>query len=383
MITVMDAPCGAGKSTWAIKYINSNPQVNFIVITPFLKEVERFKHECPDANFKEPKKEHTKLKSFHRLLSHGENIVSTHSLFSSSTEETRELIAANDYVLILDEVMSVVTELTLKPCDLKLILECQYAHVDSTDHLIWDNSEYTGKFTDIKEFSQKGSVVVVNDTALLWEFPHDIFKCFKKTYVLTYMFMCQIQRYYYDLHKIPYELVGVDKEYTDEPLEGNLVEIYEGKLNAVGDRESALSKSWYQRSHRAVKELLRNNAYNFLHNYHESDSSTSMWTTFKPFRKAMSLNGYSKGFVPCNARSTNEHMHRNTAAYLLNLYMNPVVLAYFRKRGIEVDQDAYATSELIQWLYRSCIRIHKNVYLYIPSSRMRRLLKQKLMNQTH
>ena len=39
MITVMDAPCGAGKSTWAIKYINSNPQVNFIVITPFLKEV--------------------------------------------------------------------------------------------------------------------------------------------------------------------------------------------------------------------------------------------------------------------------------------------------------------------------------------------------------
>ena len=93
MITVMDAPCGAGKSTWAIKYINSNPQVNFIVITPFLKEVERFKRECPDANFKEPKKEHTKPKSFHRLLSHGENIVSTHSLFSSSTEETRELIA--------------------------------------------------------------------------------------------------------------------------------------------------------------------------------------------------------------------------------------------------------------------------------------------------
>ena len=42
MITVMDAPCGAGKSTWAIKYINSNPQVNFIVITPFLKEVERY-----------------------------------------------------------------------------------------------------------------------------------------------------------------------------------------------------------------------------------------------------------------------------------------------------------------------------------------------------
>jgi hypothetical protein len=172
------------------------------------------------------------------------------------------------------------------------------------------------------------------------------------------------------------------KEYTDEPLEGNLVNIYEGKLNAVGDRESALSKSWYQRSHRAVKELLRNNAYNFLYNKIGATSKNSMWTTFKQFKKSMGLHGYSKGFVPCNARSTNEHMHRNTAAYLLNLYMNPVVLAYFHKRGVEVDQDAYATSELIQWLYRSCIRIHKIVYLYIPSSRMRRLLKQKLRKQT-
>ena len=50
MITVMDAPCGAGKSTWAIKYINSNPQVNFIVITPFLKEVETNYGQTKNAN---------------------------------------------------------------------------------------------------------------------------------------------------------------------------------------------------------------------------------------------------------------------------------------------------------------------------------------------
>lgn len=382
MITVLDAPCGAGKSTWAIEYINGNPQVNFIVITPFLKEVERFKRECATANFKEPKKEQTKLNSFHRLLSKGENIVSTHSLFSNSTEETREIIAANDYILILDEVMSVVTELSLKPCDLKLILECKYAHVDSTDHLIWDKEDYIGKFMDIKEYSQKGSVVVVKDTALLWEFPADIFKCFKETYVLTYMFMCQIKRYYYDLHGITYELKGVNGEYHDEPLEGDLVDIYEGKLNNVGDKETALSKSWYQKSPRAVRELLRNNAYNFLYNMLSSTSSNSMWTTFKQFKRFMRLSGYAKGFVPCNARSTNEHINRNSIAYMVNIYMNPMIVTYFQERGIKVDQDAYATSELIQWLYRSCIRIHKRVSLYIPSSRMRRLLKQKLRKKT-
>lgn len=383
MITVLDAPCGSGKSTWAISYINSHPEVSFIVITPFLKEVERFKRECAETNFREPKKEQTKLEGFHRLLSKGANIVSTHSLFSNSTEETRELIAANDYVLILDEVMSVVTELMLKPLDLQLILECNYAHVDATDHLVWDKEDYIGKFMDIKEYAQRGSVVVVNNTALLWEFPADIFSNFKETYVLTYMFMCQIQRYYYDLHEIPYELKGITGEYSDVPLDGSLVDIYDGKLNSVGDKESALSKSWYQKSPKAVRELLRNNAYNYLHNMLMVTTCNSMWTTFKSFKKLMKLNGYSRGFVPCNARSTNDHIHRNSVAYLVNIYMNPMIVSYFSDRGIEVDQEAYATSEVIQWLYRSCIRMHKRVYLYIPSSRMRRLLKQKLMKKTH
>ena len=380
MIKVIDEPCGAGKTTWAIEYINSNPQLRFIVITPFLKEVERFKRECRSANFKEPIQERTKLKNFHRLLINGENIVSTHSLFSNSTEETRELIAANDYILILDEVMDVVTEMQLKPLDLQLILECKYAHIDSDDYLRWDKEDYIGKFMDVKEYAQKGSVVVVNDTALIWEFPHDIFKCFKESYVLTYMFSCQIQRYYYDLHEVPYEIVGIDGEYKEIPLDSTHVHIYEGRLNSIGDREYSLSKSWYQRSPRAVRQLLKNNAYNFLYNIRSATSETAMWTTFKQFKSNYRLNGYSKGFVPLNARSTNDHIKRNSLAYLVNLYMNPMIVAYFHKRGIEVDQDAYATSELIQWVYRSCIRMHKSVYLYIPSRRMKGLLKEKLRN---
>ena len=41
MITVIDSPCGYGKTTYAIDMINSNQTGNYIYITPFLSEVNR------------------------------------------------------------------------------------------------------------------------------------------------------------------------------------------------------------------------------------------------------------------------------------------------------------------------------------------------------
>ena len=39
-----------------------------------------------------------------------------------------------------------------------------------------------------------------------------------------------------------------------------------------------------------------------------------------------------------------------------------------------MEEDAYALSELIQWIFRSAIRDGKEIWLYIPSKRMRNLL---------
>ena len=41
MITVIDSPCGYGKTSYAINMINDNPTKNYIYITPFLTEVKR------------------------------------------------------------------------------------------------------------------------------------------------------------------------------------------------------------------------------------------------------------------------------------------------------------------------------------------------------
>ena len=43
--------------------------------------------------------------------------------------------------------------------------------------------------------------------------------------------------------------------------------------------------------------------------------------------------------------------------------------------GIRVEEDQYALSELIQWIFRSALRDNKEITLYIPSKRMRKLLE--------
>jgi hypothetical protein len=48
--------------------------------------------------------------------------------------------------------------------------------------------------------------------------------------------------------------------------------------------------------------------------------------------------------------------------------------------GVQVDRDMYALSVLIQWMFRSAVRKGEEVWLYIPSRRMRTLLTQWLDN---
>lgn len=82
MIKIIDSIMGSGKTTWAISFMNANPQRRFIFITPFLKEAERIQAACPNLRFKQPDDRFTKQAGFRKLLQEGENIAMTHALFT-------------------------------------------------------------------------------------------------------------------------------------------------------------------------------------------------------------------------------------------------------------------------------------------------------------
>lgn len=392
IIKVIDAGCGEGKTTYAATMINQNPEKSYVFITPYINEVENMKDKrCPMANFKQPtQRGEGKFGDFHRLLVQGDNIASTHALFQRSTQETMDLIESHDYTLILDEVMNVLEELPLKKDDLPTILSQSLAHVDDGGFLVWDAKEYDGRYNDVKIMCNNKSLFVVNDCVLMWTFPAEVFKCFREVYVLTYMFSAQIQRYYYDLHGISYEYYSVAmnadgrtaslmqyKENGKAPK--GTVDIYEGKLNIIGDGMTALSKSWYLKNRYAKIEVLRNNTLNYFVHITKSKSKFNLWTTFKDYKNKVSGKGYSRGFLASNARATNEYKDRTTVAYTINKFLSPILVSFFARHGISVDQDMFATSELVQFIYRSALREDQRISLYIPSERMRTLLKQWLL----
>ena len=110
----------------------------------------------------------------------------------------------------------------------------------------------------------------------------------------------------------------------------------------------------------------------------KTKSNENAFTTFKDSKCKLSGGGYAKGFIPINARASNDYRHKESMAYLGNRYFNPQYISFFREKGIKLDEDLWAVSELIQWVWRGRIRDGKEMNLFIPSDRMRNLLRDWL-----
>ena len=119
---------------------------------------------------------------------------------------------------------------------------------------------------------------------------------------------------------------------------------------------------------------MKDSVYTYLRNERNVKAGDILWTTFKGRKGKIQGKGYSSSFLPCNSRATNDYKDRHNLAYTVNRYVNPMIERYFRQHGGQVDQNKYALCEMIQWIWRSAIREGEEIYIYIPSSRMRNLL---------
>lgn len=397
-VHVVDMIMGSGKSSAAINYMNKTYEENrFLYVTPFLTEVARVREQCPDLNFVEPelRNGHGKLSDIRFLLSKGRNIATTHVLFSMFTAELIDICRSYGYTLIMDEVANVVTEYKIGADDRVTLLE-KYAYIEEGTGLIrWreEKSDYKDeKYQAEKRLCDLQALACYGDSEItMWLLPIECFNAFEEVYILTYLFEGQIQRYYYDFFKLPYDYLYVkgdsleEYEFTSEPQMqkikydySKLIHICESdKLNKIGQFEYDLSKTWFERNakNKVVLPQLKNNLFNFFHNMQKSPADNNIWTTFKDYQKHLSGKGYSKGFLPSNSRATNAYKDRTCVAYCLNKYINSVVKIFFNGKGVKTDEDTYAVSEMLQFIWRSAVREGNEIWVYVPSSRMRQLLK--------
>ena len=404
VIKVVDDIMGSGKSTWAINYINNNQEKKFLCVVPLLEECERFKEQT-EIDIVDPKNWGSKWNNFKWLVENEKNIVTTHALIQKMDLAMLELLKSKDYVLMIDECLDVLSPYKISKDDVKIIFNENLVSLDDDGFLIWNEEEdpYDGVYNNIKRlcsfkslmgFKKKNSDELAR--ILMWNFPVDFFKCFEESYIFTYLWDGSIQKSYFDLRVVRYkkymlnydnDLIehNINLEYQKRKNIADLIDIYEGKFNKIGEKigkSIPLSKSWYTRikgqKNTSIFKQLKSNTENFFRTVTNTESDYNMWTTFNSYKKDVKGKLYSRNnvnFVPCNAKGTNKYRNKKALAYLINFFITPDIKKFITHYDINFDEDLFALSALLQWIWRSQIRDGKPIQIYIPSERMRGLLK--------
>lgn len=334
-----------------------------------------------------------------------------------------------DVVTEFNKVQSVenASRQTVTRADISFLLERGIIKIADDNRVIWCGGEYGDdfKFSEVQRFANLKRLYCISGKLLLAVFPPEMFKCFETVYIMTYMFAGSIFKYYLDMFGLDYELKSVKQDDGGYHLTGydpaidtdfrrackNLIHVCNNQsLNEY--KINSLSKSWYDNSHNDDRlKVLKNNLSHYFRRYLRNAKASNgdiMWTCFRDYENKVKGQGYTmvrsmteeekrlptieleelkkrlSCFVPCNAKATNIYRDRWALAYCVNMYFNQMIRRFFTDGntsresnglpGLYPDEDLYALSCLVQWIFRSRIRDGGKIEIYIPNRRMRELL---------
>ena len=399
-VKVCDAIMGTGKSQSAITWMNEHKGDKFIYITPYLEEANRIKQGCPDLNFVEPsnkleKYNYRKTEHAADLIRKGKNITTTHQAFKCYTEETINDIRRQEYTLIIDENVDVLEVFDFHPDDLQIAVDAGYVLENNGIYTMADTTYKGEALRDMFHFLKTRELIRIEDdmsnSIFYWTLPPELITSFKNVFILTYLFKGQSLHHFLEIYNIPYEYIGIEKTNTAETgfrfskypgytpeyvshLSDMLHVLDTEKINSIGDEYYALSMNWFKKNDSNSRQL-KNNIYNCMRNvWKDIPCCEKLWATYINERTHMQGKGYTKSFLTFNAKATNDYRSKTHLVYMVNIFMNVNDKKFYQKHGIEVDEDLFALSIMVQWIWRSAIRDGEEVYLYIPSSRMRNIL---------
>lgn len=149
---------------------------------------------------------------------------------------------------------------------------------EGTQQVIWTADDYEGNHRELKRQIKTKCVVQYKDNALLWLFPISIFQAFREIYILTFLFKGSCLGQYLLVNGLEYKMCHIENKDEgkvlvpdEQPLARrkqhivDMLKIYEGRLNEIGNKRTALSTSWWKRCS-AERRKLMDNAYNLLRN---------------------------------------------------------------------------------------------------------------------
>lgn len=438
MVRVCDAIMGSGKTSATIRYFNEHPEKRFLYVTPYKEEAVRIRDSCPECGFvvatkeelerlskegklKKParkrgrpkksetgeKKDDKKAKMSVSLycteqIEADRNVATTHQALTFFMPETVDMLKEKGYTVVIDEQVCVLSQDNdIASGDIQVLLDGGVIEEESPNKYRLTGKDYTGKvFQYPYRIMQSRPLLYLHDdieknkllgSPWYWVFPVDIFKKVEDVVVLTYMFRGSEMEAFFKINGIEWEPIGIScckgeyrfsttefyiPEYVKQLPKLIHVSEYE-KLNEIGDDKCALSKSWYDTHDEDVKQL-SNHIWNYFMNRTECKAGDRMCGKFKGKWARIRKNGFYHSDVMFNERATNKYRARTVLVYPVNVFYNVCLKRYYRENGFELSDDQFALSNMVQWVWRSAIRDGKEIFLYVPSRRMRTLFKEWL-----
>ena len=372
----------------------------FFFLSPFVNEGRRIQEACPEKQFAVlEERRGSKLNDLRYHVNKGSNIASTHALLERYTPDILEKIKEGGYTLVLDEAYAVTKTVTpTQKRDFLCLLDAGIIGVDPETNLVsfaggvsfgFEQSAMKG----ITEHIASGSVYFYENKLLIWIFPVNILEAFSEIILLTYMFKAQSIYHYLDLNGFSFDYWGTRKlsegvyefckpseaDRPDAELASKIHILQNEKLNQIGKSERDLCSKWFAKdamhNNGAKINQLAKNIRNVQKNIYGCPANQFMWTVYKKDRAAIEDKNIRPHWVQCSEKATNRWRHKRYLAYAINLFEHPDAYDYFQLFGRKLRDEDWALSEMIQWIWRSAIRDGEEIWIYIPSSRMRELLE--------
>lgn len=399
---------GSNKTNNIIKWMSENSQERYIYVVPNLTELEdteEHKSRILSIGFETPDTEHfkTKTDSFKSLLKSGKNVACTHMLYKLLDDECLKLIKNKSYIVVIDEEVSLIsTYESASTSDLVSLLNDGKVSISEDDGMVvWIASDtVTEPYEDTRHKHHKFFKNIKNNSIyttrcvkengrytnvfMVSQLTKDLIDCAKRIIIITYLFRGSVLESFIKLKGFKI------KKFED-------IGIVEADLNEVVSRITLLpldkklmkykqNSTWWKD---ATQEQVRDIS-NYIRKVCEKSVLTAdgvMWTCPSDRVRSISKNSKIKYFVNpkgftkisdketcwigCSVRATNMYAHKKLAIHCFNRYPHVSIMAYLTDYGVKPDEDIFAASEMLQWIFRSNVRVPMGeVTLAITSKRM-------------
>lgn len=388
-IEYLDALPGTGKSTAIFKWMAERKEEKYIYVSPLLSEVtERVQKEVPDLNFKSPEG-YSKSVDLLKLLEDGENIACTHALFLKMGETHWQSVKGQGYIVILDEEIAVIEKFNEgKKGDLPLLISLGECSIEGpySKVILKGNAEKfkASSLNGVVEAAHQGILYTSKSENqrdfLVTQVPVDLLIAAKRVVVLTYMFEGSMLHKFLELHNVKSEKFQIPLFKSNQDVLSDLRKRINFKSTRAIEAISRfrLSATFYEGATRQQLDRIGDALRSVTRNVPDDKLLVTLPKTNaekgSKYVGNSKMRAVSNSWLWAGTRATNDHADKNVIVHLYNRYPNANVKAYFQSHGYPIDDDHFALSELLQFIFRSALRKGESVDLYIASPRMKKLL---------